>query len=197
MGTMADLLKGKGKGKGKGKVPVERSDEELLALMDQLFGGDEDGDEEEAEDMDKGAGYSYGAKSRKGADPRAELLRRAEMMGADEEEEDEEAEDMDKGRQGRQPKLFKAEDMDEEDMDEEDMEKARSERRAMMDRAYSLIDDLSEDQLRAFLSEHAISKALAMMVIGGMSNSDLKELVSFEDANGSPVGGPVSNPHGV
>jgi len=178
MGTMADLLKGKGKGKG--KAPVERSDEELLALMDQLFGGDEDEDEE---DMDKGAGYSYGAKSRKGNDPRAELLRRAS-----------EAEDED---EGRQPELFKAEEEDEEDMGEEDMEKGKSERRAMMDRAYSLIDDLSEDQLRAFLSEHAISKAIAMMVIGGMSNSDLRELVSFEDANGSPVGGPVSNPHGV
>lgn len=197
MGTMTDLLKGKSKSKSRGqRAPVERSDEELLALMDQLFGGSDE-DEEAEEDMDKGAGYSYGAKSRKGTDPRAELLRRAEMMGADEEEEDEEDEDMDKGRQGRQPKLFKAEDMDEEDMDEEDMEKARSERRAMMDRAYSLIDDLSEDQLRAFLADHEISKAIAMMVLGTMSNSDLKELVSFGEANGSPTGGPVSNPHGV
>ena len=179
MGTMADLLKGKGKGKG--KAPVERSDEELLALMDELFSGDED--EEAEEDMDKGSGYSYGAKSRKGADPRAELLRRAS-----------EAEDED---EGRQPELFKAEEEDEEDMGEEDMEKGKSERRAMMDRAYSLIDDLSEEQLRAFLSEHVISKAIAMMVLGNMPTSDLKELVSFEDANGSPVGGPVDNPHGV
>jgi len=194
---MADLLKGKGKGKG--KAPVERSDEELLALMDELFSGDED--EEAEEDMDKGSGYSYGAKSRKGADPRAELLRRAsEAEDEDEDEdEDEEAEDMGKGRQpkGRQPELFKAEEEDEELEGEEDMEKGKSERRAMMDRAYSLIDDLSEEQLRAFLSEHVISKAIAMMVLGNMPTSDLKELVSFEDANGSPVGGPVDNPHGV
>lgn len=195
MGTMAEILKAKGKGKGKGKnAPVERSDEELLALMDQLFGGREDEEEdEEAEDMDKGSGYSYGGK-RKGNDPRAELLRRAAMMDEDEDEELED-EDMDKGR----PLSKAEEDEDEEDADaeDEDMEKARDERRAMMDRAYSLIDDLSEDQLRAFLADHEISKALAMMVIGGMSNSDLKELVSFEEANGSPVGGPVNNPHGV
>jgi hypothetical protein len=189
MGTMAEILKAKGKGKGKGKnAPVERSDEELLALMDQLFGGAEDEEEEEDEGMDKGAGYSYGSK-RKGNDPRAELLRRAAMMDEDEDEELED-EDMDKGRP-----LSKAEEA--EEAEDEDMEKARSERREMMDRAYSLIDDLSEDQLRAFLADHEISKAIAMMVIGGMSNSDLKELVSFEAANGSPVGGPVSNPHGA
>ena len=182
MGTMSDLLKAKSRGKGGKRAPVERSDEELLKLMDQLFAGD--GEDEEPEDMDKGAGYGYGAKSRKGADPRAELLRRASEAEEDEDEDE-----------GRQPKLFKA-DEDEEDMDE-DMEKARDERREMMSRAYSLIDDLTPDQLKTFLSEHEISKAIAMMVLGTMSNSDLKELVSFEAANGSPAAGPVSNPHGV
>ena len=172
MGPMTELLKGKGKGKAKGKKParVERSDEELLALMDELFGAGEGEEEPDGEDMDKGHGY----KTRKGDDPRAELLRRAEMMG---EEEDE---DMEKG-EGEEP---------------EDMEKGRDERRAMMDRAYSLIDNLSEGQLKVFLSEHEISKALAMMVIGSMETSDLRELVSFEDANGSPAT-PEPNPHGV
>lgn len=179
MGPMTELLKGKGKGKKPARV--ERSDEELLALMDELFGAGEG--EDESEDMDKGAGYSYGSKARKG-DPRAELLRRAEMM---DEDEDEEPEEMDKG-------AGEPEDMD-EDMDE-DMEKGKGERRAMMDRAYSLIDNLSEAQLKAFLSEHEISKALAMMVIGGMKTSDLRELVSFEAANGSPAT-PEPNPHGV
>ena len=160
MGPMTELLKGKAKGKKPARV--ERSDEELLALMDELFGAGED------EDMDKGHGYSYGNKARKGDDPRAELLRRAEMMGED---EDEEPEEMDKG-------------------------KARDERRAMMNRAYSLIDDLSEGQLKAFLAEHEISKALAMMVIGNMETSDLRELVSFDAANGSPAT-PEPNPHGV
>lgn len=189
MGPMTELLKGKGKGKGK-PARVERSDEELLALMDELFGAGE-GEEPEGEDMDKGAGYSYGNKTRKGDDPRAELLRRAEMMG-EEEDEDEESEDMGKG-EGRQRQLFKGEGEEPED---EDMEKGADERRAMMDRAYSLIDNLSEAQLKAFLSEHEISKALAMMVIGSMETSDLKELVSFEAANGSPAT-PEPNPHGV
>jgi len=190
MGTMADLLKAKGRDKGK-RSPVERSDEELLALMDQLFGGAEEDEDEEAEDMDKGSGYGYGAKSRKGNDPRAELLRRASEA---EEDEDEDEEDMGKGK-GRQPKLFKAD--EDEELEDEDMEKARSERRAMMDRAYRLIDDLSPEQLKAFLADHEISKAIAMMVLGNMPTSDLRELVSFEAANGSPVGGSVSNPHGV
>jgi hypothetical protein len=174
---MTELLKGKGRGKKPARV--ERSDEELLALMDELFGAGE-GEEPEGEDMDKGAGYSYGSKTRKGDDPRAELLRRAEMMG-----EEEEPEDMEKG-EGEEP----------EDEESEDMEKASDERRAMMDRAYSLIDNLSEAQLKAFLAEHEISKALAMMVIGSMETSDLKELVSFEAANGSPAT-PEPNPHGV
>lgn len=177
MGPMTELLKGKGKG-GKKPARVERSDEELLALMDELFGAGE-GEEPEGEDMDKGAGYSYGSKARKGDDPRAELLRRAEMMG-----EEEEPEDMEKG-EGEEP-----------EEEPEDMDKGADERRAMMDRAYSLIDNLSEAQLKAFLAEHEISKALAMMVIGSMETSDLKELVSFEAANGSPAT-PEPNPHGV
>lgn len=177
MGPMTELLKGKGKG-GKKPARVERSDEELLALMDELFGAGE-GEEPEGEDMDKGAGYSYGSKARKGDDPRAELLRRAEMMG-----EEEEPEDMEKG-EGEEP-----------EEEPEDMDKGADERRAMMDRAYSLIDNLSEAQLKAFLAEHEISKALAMMVIGSMETSDLKELVSFEQANGSPAT-PEPNPHGV
>ena len=190
MGPMTELLKGKGKGKKPARV--ERSDEELLALMDELFGAGE-GEEPEGEDMDKGAGYSYGSRARKGDDPRAELLRRAEEMG---EEEDEEPEDEDMGKgKGRQRQLFKGEE-EEEEPEDEDMEKAKDERRAMMDRAYSLIDDLSEAQLKAFLSEHEISKALAMMVIGSMETSDLLELVSFEAANGSPAT-PEPNPHGV
>jgi hypothetical protein len=182
MGPMTELLKGKGKGKKPARV--ERSDEELLALMDELFGAGE-GEEPEGEDMDKGAGYSYGSKTRKGSDPRAELLRRAEMMG--EEEEEPEDEDMGKGM---------GMGMGGEEPEDEDMEKAKKERRAMMDRAYSLIDNLSEAQLKAFLAEHEISKALAMMVIGSMEASDLRELVSFEDANGSPAT-PEPNPHGV
>lgn len=177
MGPMTELLKGKGKG-GKKPARVERSDEELLALMDELFGAGE-GEEPEGEDMDKGAGYSYGSKARKGDDPRAELLRRAEMMG-----EEEEPEDMEKG-EGEEP-----------EEEPEDMDKGADERRAMMDRAYSLIDNLSEAQLKAFLAEHEISKALAMMVIGSMETSDLRELVSFEQANGSPAT-PEPNPHGV
>ena len=165
MGPMTELLKGKGKGKKPARV--ERSDEELLALMDELFGAGGDEDEGEDEDMGKGASY------KRTNDPRAELLRRAEMMDEDEDEDEDEGEDED-----------------------EDMEKGRDERRAMMDRAYSLIDNLSPEQLKAFLAEHEISKALAMMVLGSMSDSDLKELVSFEDANGSPAT-PEPNPQGV
>ena len=95
MGTMSDLLKGKAKAKGKGgkRAPVERSDEELLALMDQLFEGSEETEDEETEDMDKGSGHGYGAK-RKGADPREELLRRAAMMDEDMEKADEDEEDV-------------------------------------------------------------------------------------------------------
>lgn len=111
-----------------------------------------------AEDEDAQKGMSY---KKKGMMPRADLLR---AMDEDEDEE------MEKG-------------MDEDEDDDEEMEKGMS-RREMMNKVYSMVDDLSDAELDQFLSSREIKKAQAMAIFDRMSNSDLKDLVSVSAANG-------------
>ena len=69
--------------------------------------------------------------------------------------------------------------------DDEDMEKGAMSRREMMNQVYSMVDDLSDDELNSFLSDRQIRKAQVMAIFEQMPTSDLKELVSSKDANGS------------
>ena len=119
----------------------------------------------------------------------------AELFGGADDEDDEPAPapKMKKGSgysySARDKMLEKAdmddEDMDDEGMDDEDMEKGAMSRREMMNQVYSMVDDLSDDELNSFLSDRQIRKAQVMVIFEQMPTSDLKELVSSKDANGS------------
>ena len=109
-----------------------------------------------SEDEDKAPAKSKRAKK---AMPRADLLR-AMNKGADMEEDEEEEEE-----------------------EEMEMEKGMT-RREMMNKVYSMVDDLSDSELDQFLSSRDIKKAQAMAVFHQMSNSDLKDFMSASAANG-------------
>lgn len=82
------------------------------------------------------------------------------------------------------------EDLDIEDDEEEDMEKGMS-RREMMNQVYSMVDDLSDDELDSFLADRQIKKAQVMAIFEQMPTSDLKELVSARAANGAEPMSPL------
>lgn len=116
----------------------------------------------------------------------------AELFGdaGDEDDEPAPAPKMKKGSgySARDKMLAKAEeDLEDEDLEDEDedMEKGAMSRREMMNQVYSMVDDLSDDELNAFLSDRQIKKAQVMAIFEQMPTSDLKELVSSKDANGS------------
>jgi hypothetical protein len=118
----------------------------------------------------------------------------AELFGGADDEDDEPAPapKMKKGSgysySARDKMLAKAEeDLDDEDLEDEDedMEKGAMSRREMMNQVYSMVDDLSDDELNAFLSDRQIKKAQVMAIFEQMPTSDLKELVSSKEANGS------------
>lgn len=114
----------------------------------------------------------------------------AELFGgADDEDAEPTPKRMKKGSgySARDKMLEKAEeDLDDEDLEDEDedMEKGMS-RREMMNQVYSMVDDLSDDELTNFLSDRQIKKAQVMAIFEQMPTSDLKELVSSKAANGA------------
>lgn len=78
------------------------------------------------------------------------------------------------------------EDEDEDDEDE-DMEKGdgdKKERRSLMSQVYSMVDDMSDEELSAIINSRTMQKALAMGVINQMSTAELGELVDQMSANG-------------
>ena len=120
----------------------------------------------------------------------------AELFGGSSSSDDEDDEKAEKGKKAMMPRadLLRAseeDDEDDEDDEEEDMEKGMS-RRDMMDKVYSMVDDLSEEELSQFLSSREIKKAQAMAIFSQMSNSDLRELVSVAEANGSKLREPLA-----
>jgi hypothetical protein len=111
----------------------------------------------------------------------------AELFGGADDEDDEPA-PAPKMKKGARYDLEKAmdeeDDLDIEGDEDEDMEKGMS-RREMMNQVYSMVDDLSDDELDKFLSDRQIKKAQVMAIFEQMPTSDLKELVSSKEANGS------------
>ena len=116
----------------------------------------------------------------------------SELFGDD--DEDEPQPQPRKVKKGARYDLEKAiEDEDEDDLedDEDEMEKGMS-RREMMNQVYSMVDDLSDDELDKFLSDRQIKKAQVMAIFEQMPTSDLKELVSARDANGAAPMSPIA-----
>ena len=117
----------------------------------------------------------------------------SELFGDD--DEDEPQPQPRKVKKGARYDLEKAiEDEDEDDLedDEDEMEKGGMSRREMMNKVYSMVDDLSDDELNAFLSDRQIKKAQVMAIFEQMPTSDLKELVSARDANGAAPMSPIA-----
>lgn len=173
----SDLLKAM---KAPANKKAEPSEERLNELLSQLFGRETDAsDEEEAPApapsmkakkggyMDKGSlSYFEGHGAREALDKAAEI--EIEVEGDEEEGDEEEGEEMDKGAQM------------EGGEDKSDKEK----RRELMSAAYSMIDNLSDDQLEEFLGAREVRKAQVMAVLGQMSTAELGELVGAKDAQG-------------
>lgn len=74
--------------------------------------------------------------------------------------------------------------MDEMMDDEDEDEGEDDERREMMDKVYSMIDDLSDEELKRIIDSRTMRKALAMNIVSQMSNQALSEFVSQIEANG-------------
>jgi hypothetical protein len=166
----SDLLKAM---KAPANKKAEPSEERLNELLSQLFGRETDAsDEEEAPAkkggyMDKGSlSYFEGHGAREALDKAAEIEIEVESDESESEGDEEESangEQMDKGAQ---------------------MEGGEEKRRELMSAAYSMIDDLSDDQLEEFLSAREVRKAQVMAVLGQMSTAELGELVGAKDAQG-------------
>ena len=162
---------------------AEPSEERLNELLSQLFGRETDAsDEEEAPApapsmkakkggyMDKGSlSYFEGHGAREALDKAAQM--EIEVDGDEEEGEEMEegeGEEMDKGAQ----------------MEGGDDKSDKEKRRELMSAAYSMIDNLSDDQLEEFLSAREVRKAQVMSVLAQMSTAELGELVGAKDAQG-------------
>lgn len=161
---------------------AEPSEERLNELLSQLFGRETDAsDEEEAPApapsmkakkggyMDKGSlSYFEGHGAREALDKAAEIEIEVEGDEEEGEESESEGEQMDKGAQ----------------MEGGDDKSDKEKRRELMSAAYSMIDNLSDDQLEEFLSAREVRKAQVMAVLGQMSTAELGELVGAKDAQG-------------
>ena len=118
----------------------------------------------------------------------------AELFGTADDDRDEPApKKMKKGSRYDLEKAIDEEDYDdmEDEEEEEDMEKGMS-RREMMNQVYSMVDDLSDEELDSFLSDRQIKKAQVMAIFEQMPTSDLKELVSARAANGAEPMSPLA-----
>lgn len=176
----SDLLKAM---KAPANKKAEPSEERLNELLYQLFGRETDAsDEEEAPApapsmkakkggyMDKGSlSYFEGHGAREALDKAAEIEIEVEGDEEEGEESESEGEQMDKGAQ----------------MEGGDDKSDKEKRRELMSAAYSMIDNLSDDQLEEFLSAREVRKAQVMAVLGQMSTAELGELVGAKDAQGA------------
>lgn len=175
----SDLLKAM---KAPANKKAEPSEERLNELLSQLFGRETDAsDEEEAPApapsmkakkggyMDKGSlSYFEGHGAREALDKAAEIEIEVEGDEEEGEESESEGEQMDKGAQ----------------MEGGDDKSDKEKRRELMSAAYSMIDNLSDDQLEEFLSAREVRKAQVMSVLAQMSTAELGELVGAKDAQG-------------
>ena len=109
-------------------------------------------------------------------------------------DDDDEAPAPRKVKEGARHELEKAAEEDDlfsdEDEDDDDLEKGLS-RREMMNKVYSMVDNLSDEELDSFLADRQIKKAQVMAIFEQMPTSDIKELVSSRAANGAEPMSPI------
>ena len=163
------------------KQPASKqpSEARLNELMAQLFSSATDKDEEDTAQapksakkgytMDKGGLSYFEQNGRDGAREALDKAAEIEIELDGEEDEGEESESEDEG---------------------DDMEKGaemgdKEKRRELMSAAYSMIDNLSDEELSNFLAAREVKKAQIMGVLSQMSTSELAELVSVEEAQGA------------
>jgi hypothetical protein len=145
----------------------------------------EDGDElEKAEDED---GDEIEEKAKRASEEMSELFDEEGDKAEDKAEDKDKAEAEDKDEDEDEGE-DEGEDMKKGDMSKED----KAQRRDLMSRAYSIIDDLSDEQLSDFLSAAEIKKALIMGVIDRLSTPELQEFCSPSQANGATGSEPMS-----
>lgn len=189
----------------KAKKTAAPSEERINQLLEELFSS-----EDKSEDIDKGGaldylkrhkqsaqealkGYGYGYDD--GDMKKGDELDKGEDKDDDEREEEREAMDSESKDQSE---LFKDGDEDKDDDEDgdkdsdedEDMKKgadmdAKAKRRDLMSRAYSIIDDLSDDQLDEFLSAREVKKAQVMGVLSRLTTPELADFVGVEAAQGA------------
>jgi len=172
------------------------SEERLNELLAQLFSSATDVDEEESAPApkksapapkksaaQKGYGRSYKGEMDKGSlsyfegsgngrdDARAALDKAAEIEIELDDEEDEE------GEEGEESE-------DAGEMDKGAAMSDKEKRRELMSAAYSMVDNLSDEELASFLAAREVRKAQIMGVLSQMSTCELGELVSAEGAQG-------------
>ena len=152
----------------------EPTEARLNELMAQLFSSATDKDESEEDTAQAPKSAKKGDKMDKGnyLNRHLEALDKAAEIEIEldgEEDEGEESESEDEG---------------------DDMEKGaemgdKEKRRELMSAAYSMIDNLSDEELSNFLAAREVKKAQIMGVLSQMSTSELAELVSVEEAQGA------------
>ena len=147
------------KAKKKSKKDDDVSEAELDSIMQRLFSKSDGDDFDDFDDEDETEDEIE--KGRKKKNARDDMMMKTDQDDIDFEDED-------------------------EDEDDEDFEKALStkERRAKMNQVYSLVDDLSDQELTDFLSDRDIKKAQVMAVFQNMSDSDLSDFVDSASVNG-------------
>jgi len=162
------------------------SEERLNELLAQLFSSATDVDEEESAPApkksaaQKGYGRSYKGEMDKGSlsyfegsgngrdDARAALDKAAEIEEDEEGEEGEESEESE----------------DAGEMDKGAAMSDKEKRRELMSAAYSMVDNLSDEELASFLAAREVRKAQIMGVLSQLSTCELGDLVSAEGAQG-------------
>jgi len=165
------------------------SEERLNELLAQLFSSATDVDEEESAPApkksaaQKGYGRSYKGEMDKGSlsyfegsgngrdDARAALDKAAEIEIELDDEEDEE------GEEGEESE-------DAGEMDKGAAMSDKEKRRELMSAAYSMVDNLSDEELASFLAAREVRKAQIMGVLSQLSTCELGDLVSAEGAQG-------------
>ena len=185
------------------------SEARINQLLEELFSS-----EDKSEDIDKGGALDYLKRHKQSARDALKGYGAEDMDEGDELEKGKGSEDEDDERSEEreameseakeQGELFKDEDKDEdedEDKDEdededededkdEDMKKganmdAKAKRRDLMSRAYSIIDDLSNEQLDEFLSAREVKKAQVMNVLSRLTTPELADFCSVDAAQGA------------
>ena len=142
---------------------AELDDERLKQLMDELFSSE-----------DKGGALEKSSE-KEAAEEEEEEGDALEKSSEKEAAEEEEGDALEKSSK-------------EEEEEEGDALEKSSKRRELMDKVYSLVDNLSEAELKAIVESRPMRKAMALELFDRLESGDLEELVTKMQANGADIG---------